>query len=195
MTVGPGYGGREPAYGAGRPGDGSQGYQGYQAAAAYGRARLRAADADRDRAVEYLKAAFTEGRLTKDEHDERVHRVLTARTYADLDVVIADLNVPGPFAPPTPAQRTNPLAVASLVCGLGQFMLGPLPTIPAIVLGHMARNQIRRTGEGGSGLALAGLLMGYAAVVLGVLFVLFALVAFVSVAHGGPVPQPPPPGR
>jgi Domain of unknown function (DUF1707)/Domain of unknown function (DUF4190) len=187
MTVGPGYGGREPAYGGpGRSGYGSYGYQGYQAAAAYGRARLRAADADRDRAVEYLKAAFTEGRLTKDEYDARVHRVLTAQTYADLDAVIADLNVPGPFAAPPMPQRTNSLAVASLACGLGQLMLGPLPTIPAIVLGHMARHQIRRTGEGGAGLALAGLLLGYAAVLLGVLVVLFAMVAFMSVAHGGP---------
>src|SRR5437763_8169214 len=119
MTVGPGYGGRDPAYGG--SGYGAYGYQGYQAAAR-GRAQLRAADADRDRAVEYLKAAFTEGRLSKDEYEARVGPVLTSQTYADLDGLIADLNVPGPIMPPGPP-RTNSLAVASLVCGLGQFLL------------------------------------------------------------------------
>jgi hypothetical protein len=113
-----------------------------------------------------------------------VGQVLTAQTYADLDGLIADLNVPGPIMPPGPP-KTNSLAVASLVCGLGQFLLGPLPTIPAIVLGHVARGQIRRTGEGGAGLALAGLLMGWAAVVLGVILIAVGVAAVVTVSHGG----------
>jgi hypothetical protein len=191
MTVGPGAGGQNPAYGG--PGYTAYGYQGYQAAAARGRAQLRAADADRDRAVEYLKAAFTEGRLTKDEYEARVGQVLTAQTYADLDRLIADLSVPGPIMPPGPP-KTNSLAVASLACGLGQLLLGPLPTIPAIVLGHVARGQIKRTGEGGAGLALAGLLMGWAAVALGVLLIAVAVAAVVTVSHGGGPVQAPVPG-
>ena len=64
------------------------------------------------------------------------------------------------------------LAIASLACGLAQFMFGPLATIPAIVFGHLARHQIKRTGEQGAGLALAGLILGWAAVVLAVLLIL-----------------------
>jgi hypothetical protein len=80
---------------------------------------------------------------------------------------------PGPLA--TSPARTNGLAIASLACGLGQFAFGPLATIPAIVLGHMARSQIRRTGEQGAGLALAGLILGWGAVILGIVLIVVGL--------------------
>jgi len=162
-----------------------------------GRGQMRAADVDRDRAVSFLTTAFTEGRLTKDEYDERVERALHARTYADLDVIVTDL--PGARnvgTPPVVRPRgTNGLAVASLACGIAQFMLGPLPTIPAIVFGHVARHQIKRTGEDGAGLALAGLILGWAAIVLGVLIVVgvAAVVAGSTVHAAHAIPGPPPP--
>lgn len=149
-----------------------------------GRGQMRAADADRDRAVSYLTTAYTEGRLGKDEYDARLESALSARTYADLDKVVTDL--PGARVGPVPRRApspTNGLAIASLACGLAQFVFGPLPTIPAIVLGHMARHQIKRTGEQGAGMALAGLLLGWAAVALGALAIL-AITLFV-VAHSG----------
>jgi hypothetical protein len=64
------------------------------------------------------------------------------------------------------------MAIVAICCGAGQVFAGPLTTIPAIVCGHMARGQIRRTGEDGGGLALAGLLVGYAGAALMVLFIL-----------------------
>jgi len=166
--------------------------------AAGGRGQMRAADADRDRAVSFLTTAYTEGRLSKDEYDTRLETALSARTYADLDQVVTDL--PGARVPPVRHQvvGTNGLAVASLACGLAQFLFGPLPTIPAIVLGHMARHQIKRTGEQGAGMALAGLLLGWAAVILGV--IAFAGLAVFAVAHTGhafqvgPGAPPQPPG-
>jgi uncharacterized membrane protein len=177
---------------------------GHYAWANNGRGQMRAADVDRDRAVGFLTTAFTEGRLTKDEYDERVETALMARTYADLDLVVTDL--PGARGVPVVRPRgTNGLAIASLACGISQFMLGPLPTIPAIVLGHMARHQIKRTGEDGAGLALAGLMLGWAAVIFGIIAI--AGIAAVVASHaphavfehsihakpgGGPpqVPQP-----
>jgi hypothetical protein len=148
------------------------------------RGNLRAADADHDRVVEFLKLAYSEGRLSKDEYDGRVESALSARTYADLDQVVTDL--PVPRAPVmTPVAKTNGFAIASLACGLGQLMFGPLATIPAIVFGHMARGQIKRTGEQGAGLALAGLILGWAAVVLGILLVVAGLA--VSVRMQGPM--------
>jgi hypothetical protein len=148
------------------------------------RGQMRAADADRDRAVNYLTTAYTEGRLGKDEYDARLETALVARTYAELDQVVTDL--PGARVGPVPRRGptpTNGLAIASLACGVAQFAFGPLPTIPAIVLGHMARHQIKRTGEQGAGMALAGLLLGWATVALGVLAIL-GLTLFVVTRTG-----------
>jgi Domain of unknown function (DUF1707)/Domain of unknown function (DUF4190) len=150
--------------------------------------KMRAADVDRDRVAGILGTAFTEGRLTRDEYDDRLQTAFTARTYADLDQVVADL----PAAPSTDVEpvaeetQTNGLAIASFACGLGQFVFGPLATIPAIVFGHMARSQIRRTGEQGAGLALAGLMLGWAAVILGIIVVAATVVAFSQTS--GPAP-------
>lgn len=155
------------------------------------RRMLRAADADRDRVAEILNKAYIEGRLSKDEYDARLENALSARTYADLDLVVSDLPAqPASVVPPAvanPVPGTNGLAIASLACGLGQFVLGPLTTIPAIVLGHVARSQIKRTGEQGAGLALAGLTLGWVAVLLAVLI---AVVAVTVVAGSHPMMPP-----
>jgi hypothetical protein len=77
--------------------------------------------------------------------------------------------------------QTNGLAVASLVCGIASFVLfGPLSGIPAIILGHMARSRISQTGEQGSGLALAGLILGYVQLVLDVIAVVLIVILVVA---------------
>ena len=55
---------------------------------------MRAADADRDRTVERLRDAVAEGRLTPDDLERRVETALAARTYAELEGVVADLPQP-----------------------------------------------------------------------------------------------------
>ena len=155
------------------------------------RGQMRAADADRDRVVGLLSTAYGEGRLTKDEYDDRLESALAARTYADLDRLVADLLAARPPAVTgtnavAPVTGTNGLAIASLACGIAQFAFGPLATIPAIVLGHMARSQIRRTGEQGAGLALAGLILGWGAVILGVIVIVIGL--GVAARMGSPAP-------
>jgi hypothetical protein len=157
------------------------------------RAEMRACDADRDRVVEHLNVAYSEGRLSKEEYDGRLESALAARTYADLDQIVTDLPamrasvLPRVTVPPvtmSPVARTNGLAIASLACGIAQFVVGPLATIPAIVFGHVARHQIRRTGEQGAGLALAGLILGWATVILAILLVLIIGVAMTAGTHG-----------
>lgn len=74
------------------------------------------------------------------------------------------------------------MAVASMICGIGQIFFWFLAGIPAIVLGHVARRQIRETGEAGSGMALAGMIMGYIGVLLPALLVVLGIVAFA--VHG-----------
>lgn len=131
---------------------------------------MLAGTADRGRAIGVLKAGFAEGRLTRAEHDERVARVHAARTYAELDELVADLPA-GPSGPVThypvapsrpPVPPTiNSLAVASLICGLAEIPTLGVTSVPAVILGSMARKQIRETGERGEGLAVAGLVLGW----------------------------------
>jgi hypothetical protein len=143
------------------------------------------AAADRERTMDVLKAAFTEGRLTKSEFDERAARVLSARTYTDLNGLIADLPAgagapmmmlpyaPG-YYPPVHVARTNGFAIGALVCGVVPFFGG----IPAVIFGHVARGQIRRTGERGDGMAVAGLVLGY------LWLSLWTLIILVGMARG-----------
>jgi hypothetical protein len=93
------------------------------AAAAAARGHLRASHADREHVIDTLKAAFVQGRLTKDELDVRVSQTFASRTYADLAALTADLPA-GLIATPPPRQparvRARPpmgkvVAVAGLI--------------------------------------------------------------------------------
>ena len=152
---------------------------GYQTAARRYPCMLASA-ADRDRSVRVVKASFVDGRLTKEELDQRVGQVLVSRYFEELMALTADLPV-GPFGrlpahpvtPPFP--RLNRLAVAALVCaGAGPASLG-ITAIPAVALGEIARRRIRRTRERGFAAATA-------AVVLGCLMLLIAVAALAAAA-------------
>jgi hypothetical protein len=60
-------------------------------AAAVARGRLRASHADREHVIGTLKAAFVQGRLTKDELDLRIGQTFASRTYAELARLTADI--------------------------------------------------------------------------------------------------------
>jgi DUF1707 SHOCT-like domain len=55
------------------------------------RASIRASDADREQIAERLRKATAEGRLLAEELEERLETAFTARTYGELDAVVADL--------------------------------------------------------------------------------------------------------
>jgi hypothetical protein len=128
-----------------------------------GYGNMRASTADRERAVDVLKAAFAEGRLTQDECEQRAGLAFSARTYAELATLTADLpagplgtlvaQLPGYHSPPS--RPMNRLAVASLVIAL-------MPVIPvaAVFTGLIAHGQIQERGERGGGVATAGILIG-----------------------------------
>jgi len=154
----------------------------------YGQARhvqpgMLAAAADRERTMDVLKAAYTEGRLTKEEFDSRSARALAARTYADLAAIVGDLPA-GPAGPVmpyqgyypqmAPTQPTSGLAIGAMVCGIAEVFTLGFAAIPAVILGHLARAQIRRTGERGDGMAIAGLVLGYLGIA-GWLFIILAI--------------------
>lgn len=103
-----------------------------------------------------------------------------------------------PYQPYPPAPPTNGLAIAALVCGVGGFVIG-LSFIPAIICGHLARAQIRRTGEQGAGLALAGIILGYVGIALFIALVALFVVIASNIGHTLPassgVPIPAAPGN
>ena len=79
------------------------------------RATLRASDADREQVTERLRRAAGEGRIVAEELEERLEAVFAARTYGELDAVVADL--PGATVrrrerPRTPALSRPALIVA-----------------------------------------------------------------------------------
>lgn len=68
---------------------------------------------------------------------------------------------------PVPASGNNNLAVASLVCSVVGLCCG-VGSIVGIILGVIAMNQIKQTGQSGHGLALAGVIVGAASLVISV---------------------------
>jgi len=70
-------------------------------------ARMLASPADRDRTVRALQESFAQGRLTRDELDERLGRALRSRDFPELLTLTADLPTDNPFAR-LPAHRTTP---------------------------------------------------------------------------------------
>ena len=110
-----------------------------------------AGTADRERTVGVLRAAFTEGRLTQDELEDRVGRAYAARTYSDLWALVADLPAgplpypnalagpqyphAGPAVPPSAEPDTRWHSAAALVItALVIFTLAALVT--AIATAH-----------------------------------------------------------
>jgi hypothetical protein len=85
---------------------------------------------------------------------------------------------PGPYGQPygygfpyVPARRTNGCAIASMVLGI--LWLYWIGSVLALVLGYIARSQIRERGESGDGMAIAGIVLGW----IGVGILALALVA------------------
>jgi Domain of unknown function (DUF1707)/Domain of unknown function (DUF4190) len=164
-------------------------------------ASMRASSADRERAVDVLKAGFTEGRLTQDEYNDRMGRAYAARTYGDLAALTADLPAgaspmpawPVPAYQPPPPSGTNSLAIASMVLGVAEFFTGGLTATPAVICGHVARRQMKQTAQRGDGLATSGLVLGYMAIIFWSVLIAASLVGVaISIAHNGQFPQGPP---
>ena len=101
--------------------------------------------------------------------------------------------IPPPVPPPAPpmppaaaaSRPTSSLAVISLVAGIVSWLLLPFVAgLAAIICGHMARGEIRRSNGTmeGDGLAIAGLVLGWINVVLCVLTVAAVVLFFGGLA-------------
>jgi hypothetical protein len=154
--------------------------------------QLRASDADRESAATRLQTACVEGRIDSEELERRLSATYKAVTVSELDRLTLDLlppPPPAPVAPPAPvyqpyggypppmhyqppAPPTNGLAIASLVAGI--LWLSWVGSAAAVVFGHVALKQIKESSgrQGGYGLAVAGLVLGYMGMASLVLFLL-----------------------
>ena len=85
------------------------------------------------------------------------------------------------------AGETSGKAIASLVLGIGGFVIFPVVlSILAIVFGRSAKREIaERPGLGGAGLATAGIVLGWVGVALTVVAVLFILLVVVASTSSG----------
>ena len=138
---------------------------------------LRASDADREATAARLHAAALEGRLDAEELDERLTAAYAAKHCAELERLTADVTPPA--LAPAPAHvpqfvrttpRTNALAIGSFACSLMWF--GWFGSVLGVILGHVALAQISASGgrQRGTGFAVAGLVLGYGALLLALLF-------------------------
>lgn len=105
-------------------------------------ARMRASDADRDRIADRLREALAEGRLTAEEHAERIDAVYRAKTYAELTPIVADL--PDPAGTPAvlrddlPAPRPVSPTIVAIVSGAerrGRWLVDPELTVVTVMGG------------------------------------------------------------
>ncbi|WP_030544917.1 DUF1707 and DUF2154 domain-containing protein [Streptomyces albus] len=116
-------------------------------AAASSPAGMRASDRDRDRIADILREALAEGRLTAEEHSERIDLVYRAKTVGELEPLVGDLPVPGdesrstyrpaplPGGAPhsaTSAASENLIAVFGGATRKGRWRVGPRTTAFAL---------------------------------------------------------------
>ncbi|MFI5840708.1 DUF4190 domain-containing protein [Catenuloplanes sp. NPDC051500] len=95
-----------------------------------------------------------------------------------------------------PQRKTSGMAIASLVISIiGAFSLacygaGLVPGAIGAILGHVARRQIRTSGEDGDGMALAGIITGWIVAGLGLLIIGFVVFFVIAVYATAPDTNP-----
>ena len=99
---------------------------------------MRASDADRDVVLRTLGEAYAEGRLDRDEHDERVEWVTHAKTLGELPPVLEDLVPSSAVAPyaglgPLDARAVEEQAVARYEKGRREVSIPDVAALGAFV--------------------------------------------------------------
>jgi len=93
-----------------------------------------------------------------------------------------------PYAQLPPTTRTSNLAIISLISGIVSWFLLPfIAAVVAVITGHMAKSEIKKSGGllTGNGMATAGLILGYIQLGLGLCA---CIVVVVMLALGMSIP-------
>jgi Domain of unknown function (DUF1707) len=104
---------------------------------AVGGGYLRASDADRERVIDTLKAAFVQGRLSKGELARRVGQALESRTYADLASATAGIPAE-PAATASPRRPHSPVRARSVNWKVIACVVGVIIVTPALGVAFFA---------------------------------------------------------
>ncbi|MGV3488918.1 MAG: DUF4190 domain-containing protein [Tuberibacillus sp.] len=86
---------------------------------------------------------------------------------------------------PSQPAKTNGKAIAAMVLGICALVVpyvGLILGIIAIVLSNQAKKEIRNTGEGGNGMAVAGLVCGIIGVAIYALIIIFIIIGVSFIA-------------
>lgn len=88
---------------------------------------------------------------------------------------------PAAYGQPSGA-KTNTLAIISLVASIaGIVILWGIGSVVGVICGHISLSQIKKTGEQGRGMAVAGLIVGYVGIALAVIGVIIFFAIFAAV--------------
>ena len=124
--------------------------------------RLRTSHADREQAIGVLKAAFVQGRLTKDEFDLRVGQVFASRTYADLDALTADIPDGVTSTEPSAELAREQGRTLSFKTAAGVGAVGAVPSMASAAVALLQSSRVPAVAGvllvGLTGLMVAGLL-------------------------------------
>ena len=92
----------------------------------------------------------------------------------------------GGFSPYPAAPKNNGFAIASLVCSIAGLCCCGIGGVLGVIFGFVARGQIKRSGgaEQGSGLALAGIIIGFVCIAIGAVLLLLFLLGTLSSNNG-----------
>jgi hypothetical protein len=134
-------------------------------AGAAGRGRMRASRADREQTIEVLKIAFVQGRLDAGELHARVGQAFSARTYAELGALTADIPA-APTAAARPTRKPGPARAgkrASQKAVVWGLVAGPMACLLAVLMVFGPKLMVG-----------AGILFALSAAMLGGLLVLYS---------------------
>jgi hypothetical protein len=85
---------------------------------------------------------------------------------------------PQGYGQPAAGEKWNVLAIISLVSAF-------FVSLAAVICGHIALSQIKKTGEKGRGLAIAGLVIGYLGLITGLIFIVVVVLATIAGINQG----------
>jgi Domain of unknown function (DUF1707) len=134
--------------------------------------QLRTSHADRDQAIDVLKAAFVQGLLSKDEFDLRVGRVFASRTFADLGALTADIPGRVMSAQPSDEDARQPGRALSFKTAARVGAVGAIPSMASATVVMMQSSGVPAV----AGVLLVGLTGVLVTALLAALLVLLSWV-------------------